>query len=148
MPVIAILLIGNIIFSFVLFRQVSLECKRNRVLQSFLAGIIRSISDYFSKTDASGPSEIPQKNRSIPIAYKNVLESIEWEFQKDFWVEPYQKWVKHDRQLFVDEKYANDGFNFIYWDLFDKLAQQWMSGGLLTKEKTKVPSTERQTPRR
>jgi len=33
---------------------------------------------------------------------------------------PYWKWISKDRNLFYDEKYANDGFNMIYWDFFDK----------------------------
>ena len=132
--VFVVLLVGNIILSLVLFWQFRIERRRNRILQAFVAGIVRSISDYFSVNDAVEPSEVPEQNTKLPIPYKKVLESIEYEFQKDFWVEPYQKWLKDDRQIFADAKYANDGFNFIYYDLFDKLAKQWMSGELLSEK--------------
>jgi hypothetical protein len=32
---------------------------------------------------------------------------------------PYWKWIDRDRNLFYEKKYANDGFNMIYWDFFD-----------------------------
>lgn len=31
----------------------------------------------------------------------------------------YWKWIDRDRNLFYEKKYANDGFNMIYWEFFD-----------------------------
>ena len=110
-----------------LYFKVSRENKKNRILQAFVAGIIRSITDYNSKTDAVSPEDVPQTENKHPINYKSVLEAIQYEFSKDFWAEPYQEWLKHDRLIFNDEKFGNDGFNFIYWDLFDKAHTEWHS---------------------
>ena len=106
-----------------------MEKKRNRVLQAFMAGVIKSISDYVSKTDildALDDDVHPAKNTigiyntQLPIPYKEILQNIRHEFEKDFWTEPYWKWIRKDRNLFYEGKYANDGFNQIYWDFFDK----------------------------
>ena len=121
-------------FSSYSYFQITREKKRNRILQSFIAGIIRSISDYHSKTDSVSPGDVPEKNNKLPIPYKNIIEDIQYEFLKDFWMKPYEKWLKEDRLIFNDEKYGNDGFNFIYWDFFDDLLKQWHSGELLSEK--------------
>lgn len=113
------------------FGALEREKRRNRVLQSFVAGLVRSISDYHSQTDAISPENVPEKNTQLPIPYKKVLEDIEYEFCKDFWLEPYQQWLNRDRSLFEDKRYYGDGFNWIYWDFFDGLFRQWHSGELL-----------------
>jgi hypothetical protein len=118
---IVIILFMLIVF---LFIEVYKEKRRNRILQSFLAGIIKSISDYMSKTDiidiSSASDIINIFERKFPIPYNELLENINKEFEKDFWINPYYKWVKNDRNIFYENKYKNDGFNMIYWDFFDK----------------------------
>jgi hypothetical protein len=121
-------------FSGFCYLQITREKKRNRILQSFIAGLIRSISDYHSKTDSVSPEDVPEKNTQLPIPYKKILEDIQYEFSKDFWMTPYEEWLKQDRLIFNDEKYGNDGFNFIYWDFFDDLFKQWHSGELLSEK--------------
>lgn len=107
-----------------LFMQFQKEKRRNRILQSFVAGLIKSMSDYVSQTDvidissANGISRIYDKK--FPIPYNEIINAIGHEFQKDFWMNPYWQWIRKDRNLFYDRKYANDGFNMIYWDFFDK----------------------------
>ena len=100
------------------------EKRRNRILQSFTAGIIQSVSDYVSRTDildiSSAADIAGVYDKKFPIPYDKVLQNINKEFEKDFWANPYWKWIKADRNLFYESKYANDGFNMIYWDLFDK----------------------------
>jgi len=132
--ILLILILVNIVFSFYIFSHLVIEKKRNRILQAFIAGIIRSISDYYSKTDVHNSEYIPRKNETLPISYGKMLDSIEYEFGKDFWAEPYQKWLKNDRSLFLDNKYANDGFVFIYYDLFDKLIKEYNSEVSLSKK--------------
>jgi hypothetical protein len=89
-----------------------------------MAGLIKSMSDYVSRTDIQGISSaddiIKIYDRKFPISYDEILDAISREFEKDFWMKPYWKWVSKDRNLFYDEKYSNDGFNMIYWDFFDK----------------------------
>jgi len=46
-----LLLVGNIILTFVVWLTLSKERKRNRILQAFIAGLVRSVSDYVSATD-------------------------------------------------------------------------------------------------
>ncbi|MEW6669678.1 MAG: hypothetical protein AB1512_31095 [Thermodesulfobacteriota bacterium] len=104
------------------------EKRRNRILQSFVAGLIKGVSDYVSRTDtqelSSAADFIKIYDRKFPIPYYDLLQSISREFQKDFWVNPYWRWLKKDRNLFYEEKYANDGFNMIYWDFFDNALTQ------------------------
>jgi len=104
--------------------QFQKEKRRNRILQSFVAGLIKSVSDYASRTDIpdiSSASDITKiYDRKFPIPYNEILDAISHEFEKDFWVNPYWKWISKDRNLFYEGKYANDGFNMIYWDFFDK----------------------------
>lgn len=116
----SILLVLGILYILVIHFRLEKEQKRNRVTQAFMAGIIRSISDYNSKTDLVSPKEIPERKNKNLIEYKEIIENIQYEFSKDFWIEPYDQWLKTDRNLFDDSKYGNDGFNFIYLDMFDK----------------------------
>lgn len=143
-----ILLVATIalFFSGYNYLQIAREKKRNRILQSFIAGIIRSISDYHSKTDSISPENVPEKNNKSPISYKEIIENVQYEFSKDFWIKPYEKWLKEDRLIFYNEKYGNDGFNFIYWDFFDDLLKQRHSGKLLSeKEKSTLDESVKVT---
>jgi len=101
--------------------EIKKEKRRNRILQSFVAGIIKSISSYVSRTDdVASESIININNRMFPIPYTEILNNIDHEFSKDFWIEPYAEWIMNDRNLFYDDKYSNDGFNMMYWDFHDK----------------------------
>ena len=61
-------------------------------------------------------------------------------------MKPYEEWLKQDRLIFNDEKYGNDGFNFIYWDFFDDLLRQWHSGELLSaKDKSMLDESVKVT---
>ena len=119
-----VLLTLIVILTVYLFFEIQKEKRRNRILQSFTAGIIKSVSDYVSQTDAvdiSSASDIVKVyDKKFPIPYNIILQNINKEFEKDFWTRPYWKWIKKDRNLFYERKYLNDGFNMIYWDLFDK----------------------------
>ena len=123
-----VFLIIVLILLLYLFFQFQKERRRNRILQSFLAGLIKSTSDYVSRTDLSDISSaddiIKIHDKKFPIPYSEILEAISREFEKDFWMNPFWKWVSKDRNLFYDEKYANDGFNMIYWDFFDKAVSE------------------------
>lgn len=117
------LVVVMILVIYLLF-QFQKEKRRNRILQSFVAGLIKSTSDYVSQNDVieifSANDITKIYERKFPIPYNEILVAISREFEKDFWMNPYRKWISSDRNLFYDEKYANDGFNMIYWDFFDK----------------------------
>lgn len=141
-----------IILAVYLLFEVQKEKRRNRILQSFTAGIIKSVSDYVSKTDmldiSSAADIVKVYDKKFPIPYNEILQNISKEFEKDFWTRPYWKWIKKDRNLFYESKYANDGFNMIYWDLFDKALADLKKG--TEKEQTNsqqsAPLDRRDTP--
>ena len=120
------LFILTILVAYLLF-EFQKEKRRNRVLQAFIAGTIRSISEYIG-TDhhdlLSSDDLVKIYDKKLPIPYSDVLHNISKEFEKDFWSDPYRKWLKKDRNLFYKNKYANDGFNMIYWDFFDRAVAQ------------------------
>ncbi len=118
----AILFVALILSVVYLFLEHRREKRRNRILQAFVAGLIKSTSDYISETDKFDIAEeiIKSNDKKFPIPYNELLENINREFLKDFWTAPYWKWIKKDRNLFYENRYANDGFNMIYWDLVDK----------------------------
>jgi hypothetical protein len=117
--------ISIILIVYLLF-EIQKEKRRNRILQSFVAGIIRSICAYASRTDdiSSASDIIKIYDKKFPIPYNEFLQNIGGEFKKDFWMNRFWKWIKKDRNLFYDGKYYNDGFNMIYWDFFDKTAAE------------------------
>jgi hypothetical protein len=77
--------------------------RRNRILQSFTAGIIKSVSDYVSKTDmpdiSSAAELVKIYDKKFPILYNEILQNISKEFEKDFWTRPYWKWIQKGRNL-------------------------------------------------
>lgn len=135
-----LLILGNAGFSFVIWRALKEEQKRNRILQAFIAGIVRSVSDYVSTTDKIDLDEMPEPSVDLPIPYEKVLKAVQYEFLKDVIaftsVKEHEKWLFECRQLFNSEKRRGDGFVFINHDLFDGLIARWRSGELMTpKEK-------------
>lgn len=109
------------------------EIKRNRMHQAFTAGIIRTISDYQSKTDLIDEFDLPDGATELPIPYQTILENIDWELSKDLLMANYEKWLRKDKNIFFDEKeYGDDGFNFMYLDLFDKKLKLWHSEELMS----------------
>jgi len=121
----------------VIIYELKREKRRNRILQSFIAGIIRSISDYKSRTDDITVDDIAiMYSKKIPIPYENILANINHEFAKDFWIKPFGKWLKNDRNIFCDEKYADDGFNMIYWDFYDHIAAEMKKENDTNKNKS------------
>jgi hypothetical protein len=139
MTLIYILTVGNIIFSLVIWSVFKKEQGRNRILQSFIAGLVRSVSDYVSTTDKACLDEVPEHNTKLPIPYKKILGAVEYEMLKDISmpsVQKHEQWLRESRQLFTGEKHGNDGFVFMNYDLFDDLIAHWHSGELVTpKEK-------------
>ena len=112
------------------------EMRKNRILQAFIAGIIRVISNYNSKTDRNHEDDLPDRATQLPIPYRRVLENIDWELSKDQLLANYEKWLKQDRNIFFDNnRYSGDGFNFIYLDLFDKKLNLWFSEELMSPKK-------------
>ena len=91
-----------IMVGFLLF-EIRKEKRRNRILQSFTAGIIKSVSDYVSKTDmhdiATAADLVKIYDKKFPILYNEILQNISKEFEKDFWTRPYWKWIQKGRNL-------------------------------------------------
>jgi hypothetical protein len=124
MTPIYILIVCNLFFCLYIFSLLKKEQKRSRILQAFIAGIVRSVSDYVSSTD--DPTEMPKQNMKLPIPYKKIIESIEHELHKDVPMESYgAKWLLERRRLFDDWKSTGDGFTFMNYDLFDHLIELW-----------------------
>lgn len=124
------MLIFTVIFISIVYglnKKLEKEIYRNRMLQAFIAGTIRTISDYkgLGETEKS-----PIKAWYLPIPYKILLENVEYEFFKGMPMEHYKGWVKKNENLFIYEPkvYCNDdGFNFIYLDFFNRLKNQRLS---------------------
>jgi len=135
-----IILIGLflILFAYVLWlnHKIEKEKKRSHTVQAFLAGVIRAISDYQSKTDRiSDEEDLPPRSASLPIPYETIMENIDWEFGKDFLLQHYEEWLKKDRNLFFEEpQYSGDGFNFMYLDFFDRRLRAWYSGEIMSQK--------------
>jgi hypothetical protein len=120
-----LIIIGIVSINF----RLNKEIKKNRILQSFISGIIRSISDYRSKTDQfCEEGEIPDRVTQLPIPYLTILKNVDVELSKDQYLKNYEKWLKLEKNIFFDdERYSGDGFNFMYLDLFDKKLNKWNS---------------------
>ena len=104
-----------IVLMWVLF-LLYIERKRNRVLGAFVAGVVRKLGDVICAVERIAPEsvELPQKQ-----AYELILKGVLAEFQEDFWMKPYSKWLKRGGGLFHEDAYLNGGFPAMYSDLFD-----------------------------
>ena len=108
-------------------KKLEKEIYRNRLLQAFIAGTIRTVSDYKGLGETK---ESPVKAWYLPIPYRILLDNVEYEFFKGLPVEHYKAWVKKSENLFVYEPrvYCNDdGFNFIYLDFYNRLKNRRLS---------------------
>ena len=149
MAAIYILIAGNVILSLVVWLTLNKERKRNRVLQAFVAGIVRSISDYVSKTDAIDLDKMPERAATLPVPYKNILAAVEHELLKNVLRKSppaYIKWLASNRSLFQGKTSRNDvvddGFVFMNYDLFDGLIARWRSPELMTPNEKAYLSEE------
>lgn len=127
--ILLIMILISFAASFLIYVSLYMEKKRNRILQSFVAGIIRSICAYSNQLDSiDGLSSQDFKEmfeRKFPIDYSKFLENVDREFCRDFWISPYFRWIKDDRNLFTNESLNNGGFSMIYWDFHDRAIQQF-----------------------
>lgn len=140
-PLFFLILILIICFLWVHYK-LSKEMRRNRILQGFIAGIIRGISDYKSAIDRD-EDDLPDRTTQLPIPYHMLLENIDCELSKDLLLFKYQKWLKNNRLLFFDDKrYTGYGFNLMYLDLFDKKLKLWHSDELMSAKKKEWLSEE------
>lgn len=75
-----------------------------------------------SQTDVHTESEdMPKTHKSLPIPYKELLDSINFELGKDFSMWQIIDFLKNDRWLYNDSNWRWDGFVFMYYDLHDKI---------------------------
>jgi hypothetical protein len=144
-----LLIAANIAATVILWTILAKERKRNRILGAFVAGLVRSISSYVSKTDEIDLDEMPVRHSHLPLPYESVLEAIEYELHKNFYIPPqkYKRWLVKMRQLFWENDLMvrdarNDGFIFMTYDLFDDLLARWRSPELMTKKQREYLSEE------
>lgn len=100
-------------------------------MQSFVAGIIRAISDYENKFDNNRllnkmfwiKHKQREYNKNLPIEYMSILWDIKHNIAQDFWTDlnwkTIQDRLKKDKNLFLNPNYENNWFNRIYFDLFE-----------------------------
>jgi hypothetical protein len=144
-----LLIAANIVSTVILWTVLAKERKRNRILGAFIAGLVRSISNYVSTTDDIDSVEMPPHHVKLPIPYNNILEAIEYELCKNFYISPskYERWLIKTRQIFLENEAMvrdarNDGFIFMTYDLFDDLLARWRSPELMTRRQKKYLSED------
>lgn len=144
-----VLIVGNIAASLGIWLTLDRERNRNRILRAFIAGLVRSVSDYVSATDEIDPDEMPERYAKLPIPYKGVLEAVEHELLKNISIwkpKKYIRWLQKNRRLFIEEPFRkdgrDDGFVFMNYDLFDDLAARWRSDELMTQKERAYLSEE------
>ena len=131
MPFQTLTVIMAIVFVVTIYRlnkRVDREIYRNRILQAFIAGTIRTVSDYQWKIHSENE---PERASRFPIAYRAMLDNIGHEFVQGMPLQDYDKWLEMSRELFSYEptRYcSDDGLNLMYLDFFDRLVRQWESG--------------------
>jgi hypothetical protein len=125
------------------------ERKRTRVLSAFVAGLVRSISDYVSDTDKIDLDEMPARHTQLPLPYKSVLETIEYELEKNVTVmDNYERWLFNMRRMCRNENDLmvrdgiDNGFVFMAFDLFDDLLARCRSSELMTARQKEYLSEE------
>ncbi|MDK9719141.1 MAG: hypothetical protein OEL57_14745 [Trichlorobacter sp.] len=127
MTVVYIILTVMVGFNIYVYFALSRIKQRERVLQNFVAGIIRAISDYKSPYDKYS-DDIPEVNKSLPIPFDKLLDTIWWEVGSDMEMEHFDAWLKLGRNLFQDSRpLQNEGFNLIYQALHEKRSAIWFS---------------------
>ena len=121
------------IFTYHFQTQINENSKKLRILSAFHAWVIRSISNYMSWTDLHTEKDLlPLTNKNLPLDYNNLLDAIYYELSKD--LSPWEiiKLLENGRELFNDRssKSGGDGFVFIYYDLYEKINEnfdlKWM----------------------
>ena len=120
---IAMLILAAILISLIywLNKKLEKEIYRNRILQAFIAGTVRTLSDYKGLGETK---ESPVKAWYLPLPYRILLDNVEYEFFKGMPVDHYKGWLKTSENLFIYEPKAycnDDGFNFMYLDFFNRL---------------------------
>ena len=75
-----------------------------------------------SQTDTlTDIEDVPKSHNELPIPYKDLLDSINFELWKDFSIWEIIDFLKNDRWLFNETNWRWDGFTFMYYDLHDKI---------------------------
>lgn len=119
------------------------EQRKNKILRAFVAGIVRSITDYKSPTDDK--NDPPKQNEKIPIAYTDFIKAVEHELLKnqsvrfksmDKYLRDHKSWLVQNRALFTTSL-EDDGFVFMNYDLFDDLLKLWNAPAALISEREK-----------
>ena len=119
--VLAILLLSNI-YLHINLRRIK---RRERIIQSFLSGIVRSISSYIHSWEHD-PDDIPKKIPN-PINHLDLFENIRYEFDGYIMKNNYMdinKWFKNGKKTFNDD-ISNDGFPFLYYDYHNWRFDLW-----------------------
>ncbi len=129
--VLTILIFATVLFSFRTRYLVRREENRNRILQAYIAAVVRSVTDYAGFTDTA--HNTPKLNFKLPIPYENFREAVKYELEKTNpryifnspkWKELYSVWLYESRQLFTDKWEYMDGFVMMNYDVFDYIIDE------------------------
>ena len=130
MSFIYLLIIGNLFFSFFIFNKLRKEQQRRHILQAYIAGVIRTISDYETSTDDK--DILLEKEDSLPVSYESVLCAIEHELLSDISlqddIERHEKWLEYNKAIFSGKEglfNGKEGFVTINYNLFNDLLKSW-----------------------
>lgn len=147
MTLIIIILVLNFLITFYLLVSLKKQKLKNRIIESFISWIIRSMSDYHNSLTDHEDLKWKFKAEKLPILYENILENICLEFDKDsLYNEKYIKnFLSNERQLFIGEEktsnikiiqifldyfwenFSNNRWFFqMYLDFYDKYWNEWV----------------------
>src|SRR6516165_6227143 len=144
-----LLIAANIVSTVILWTVLTKERKRTRVLCAFVAGLVRSVSDYVSRTDKVDLDEMPLRHMQLPLPYKSVLEAVAYELEKNVtMMDNYESWLLNMRRMCRNEndlmvrEARDDGFVFMAFDLFDDLLARCRSTEMMTTRQKEYISEE------
>lgn len=105
-----------------LYILVAKERRRNRILTAFVDGLMRYSVKLPHLMNAMMEKRITASELKT---HEALYEEIGEAFSQDFWVTPFEKFIKNDRNLFWEEKLANGGFNQSFLDFYDRQLKEW-----------------------
>lgn len=113
-----------IVFNVYLYLELRKEKKRIRVLTVFIDALTRFSFKVPSMIIETIKKEEPKYiNDYDGLGNKIIFDQLKKSFESDFWINPYLEFIKKERDLFVDNKYYNGGFNDLYSALFSELSK-------------------------
>lgn len=110
-------------YRFIIRPKLNLIEKKNSLMQSFIAGLIYSNTDYYLSWEDDNIKEI-RKNINNKVSVKNFFELTRSSIVNDFTIEDNDNWLNSDSHLFYDNF---NWFSLIYRDLLEWIRNEFMS---------------------